>query len=62
MCPLNDSICYLNESQNSAVDRTFQVKIHQNHHRQPLKDIRRGLHGMFDDVLNQARDDLVEAS
>ena len=44
---------------NAAVDRIFQVKIHQQHHGQRLNDVRRGLHEMFNGVLNQARGDLV---
>ena len=46
-------------AKNAAVDRTFQVKIHQQHHGQRLNDVRRGLHEMFNGVLNQARGDLV---
>ena len=46
-------------AKNSAVDRTCHVRIHQQHHGQRLNDVRRGLHEMFDDVLNQSRSDLA---
>ena len=46
-------------AKNAAVDWTYQVKIHQQHHGQRLNDVRDGLHQMIDDVLNQARGDLA---
>ena len=38
-------------AKNAAVDTTFQVKVDDRYHGQRLRDIRRGLHGMFEDIL-----------
>lgn len=46
-------------AKNAAVDRTFLVRIHQDHRGQRLIDIRRGLHQMFQDLLDQVRGDLA---
>ena len=46
-------------AKNAAVDRTYQVKVAEYHHGERLKDIKDGLHQMFDQVLNEARGDLA---
>ena len=42
-------------AKNAAVDTTFQVKVNDRYRGQRLRDIRRGLHGMFEDILQEAR-------
>ena len=44
---------------NVAIDKTYQVKVDEEHHRQRLEDIRDGLHRMFERVLEEARCDSV---
>ena len=46
-------------AKNAAVDRTYQVKVHEQHNGERLQDIRDGLHQMFEDVLHEARGDLA---
>ena len=46
-------------AKNAAVDRTYQVKVDERYHGQELRDVREGLHNMFQDVLNEARGDLA---
>ena len=46
-------------AKNAAVNRTYQVKVHEQHNGERLQDIRDGLHQMFDDVLHEARGDLA---
>ena len=46
-------------AKNAAVDRTYQVHIHEDYRGQRLRDIRQGLHRMFEDILDQARGDLA---
>ncbi len=46
-------------AKNAAVDRTYKIKIDEQYQGQRLIDIQRGLHDMFDDVLDQARGDLA---
>ena len=46
-------------AKNAAVDRTYQVKINEEHHGERLENIRDGLHQMFDHVLQEARGDLA---
>ena len=46
-------------AKNAAVDTTFQVKVNDRYRGQRLRDIRRGLHGMFEDILQEARGDLA---
>ena len=43
----------------AAVDRTYQVHIHEYYRGQRLRDICQGLHRMFEDILDQARGDLA---
>ena len=47
-------------AKNAAVDRTYQVKVDEQHHGERLEDMRDGLHQMFDHMLNEdlARNDL----
>ena len=44
---------------NAAVDTTYQVQINDRYRGQRLRDIRRGLHRMFEDILDEARGDLL---
>ena len=44
---------------NAAVDTTYQVQIDDRYRGQRLRDIRRGLHRMFEDILDEARGDLL---
>ena len=44
----------------AAVDRTYQVKVDEQHHGERLDDIRDGLYQMFDHVLNEAWGNLAE--
>ena len=44
---------------NAAVDTTYQVQIDDRYRGQRLRDIRRGLHRMFEDILDEARGDLM---
>ena len=46
-------------AKNSAVDTTYQVQINDRYGGQRLRDIRRGLHRMFEDILDEARGDLA---
>ena len=46
-------------SKNAAIDTTFQVKVNNRYHGQHLREIRRGLHGMFEDILQEAHGDLA---
>ena len=46
-------------AKNAAVDTTFQVKVNDRYRGQRLRHIRRGLHGMFEDILQEARGDLA---
>ncbi len=46
-------------AKNAAVDRTYKVKISEQHEGQRLNDIVDDLHRMFDDILDQARGDLA---
>ena len=46
-------------TKNAAVDRTYQVQIHENYRDQRLLDIRQSLHRMFEDILEEARGDLA---
>ena len=46
-------------AKNAAVDRTYQVKIDEEHHGERLEDIREGLHQMFHHVLQEARGNLA---
>ena len=46
-------------AKNAAVDRTYQVKIDEEHHGERLEDIREGLHQMFYHVLQEARGNLA---
>ena len=46
-------------AKNAAVDRTYQVKIDEEHHGERLEDIREGLHQMFHQVLQEARGNLA---
>ena len=41
-------------AKNAAVDRTYQVKIDEEHHGERIEDIREGLHQMFHHVLQEA--------
>ena len=45
-------------AKNAAIDMTHQVKASDKYRGQCLRDIRRGLHGMFEDILQEARGDL----
>ena len=42
-----------------AIDKTYQVKVDEEHSGQRLEDIRDGLHRMFERVLEDARYELV---
>ena len=44
---------------NAAVDTTYQVQIDDRYQGQRLRDIRRGLHRMFEDILDEACRDLA---
>ena len=46
-------------AKNAAVDTTYQVQINDIYRGQRLRDIRRGLHRMFEDILDEARRDLL---
>ena len=46
-------------AKNAAVDTTYQVQIDDRYRGQRLRDIRRGLHRMFEDILDEARGDLA---
>ena len=46
-------------AKNAAVDTTYQVQIDDRYQGQRLRDIRRGLHRMFEDILDEARGDLM---
>ena len=46
-------------TKNAAVDTTYQVQIDDRLRGQRLRDIRRGLHQMFEDILDEARGDLA---
>ena len=46
-------------AKNAAVDRTYQVKIDEEHHGERIEDIREGLHQMFHHVLQEARGNLA---
>ena len=41
-------------AKNAAVDTTFQVKVNDRYRGQRLRDIRQGLQGMFEDILQEA--------
>ena len=45
-------------AKNDAVDTTYQVQIDDRYRGQRLRDIRQGLHRMFEDILDEARGDL----
>ena len=46
-------------AKNAAIDTTYQVQIDDRYRGQRLRDIRRGLHQMFEDILDEARGDLA---
>jgi len=46
-------------AKNAAVDRTYQVKVDERYNGQQLRDVREGLHNLFQEALNQARGDLA---
>ena len=46
-------------AKNAAIDTTFQVKVNDRYRGQRLRDIRLGLHGMFEDILQEALGDLA---
>ena len=46
-------------AKNVTIDTTYQVKFSDRYQGQRLRDIRRGLHRMFKDILQEARGDLV---
>ena len=46
-------------AKNAAVDTTYQVQIDDRYRGQRLRDVQRGLHSMFEDVLDEARGDLA---
>ena len=46
-------------AKNAAVAITYQVQINDRYRRQCLRDIRRGLHRIFEDILEEARGDLA---
>ena len=46
-------------AKNAAIDTTYQVQIDDRYQGQRLRDIRRGLHRMFEDILDEARGDLA---
>ena len=46
-------------AKNAAIDTTYQVQINDRYRGQHLRDIRRGLHRMFEDILDEARGDLA---
>ena len=46
-------------AKNAAVDTTYQVQIDDRYRGQGLRDIRRGLHHMFEDILNEESGDLA---
>ena len=46
-------------AKNAAIDTTFQVKVNDRYRGQRLRDIRRGLHSMFEDILQEACGDLA---
>ena len=46
-------------AKNTAVDTTYQVQIDNRYRGQHLRDIRRGLHQMFEDILDEAPGDLA---
>ena len=46
-------------AKNAAVDTTYQVQIDDRYRGQRLRDIRRVLHRMFLDILDEARGDLL---
>ena len=46
-------------AKNAAVDTTYQVQIDDRYLGQRLRDIRQGLHQMFEDILDEARGDLA---
>ena len=41
-------------AKNATVDRTYKVKIDEEHHEEHIEDIRDCLHQMFDHVLQEA--------
>ena len=43
----------------NAIDITYQVQIDDRYRGQRLRDIRRRLHRMFEDILDEARGDLA---
>ena len=47
-------------AKNAAKDTTYQVQIDVTYRGQRLRDIRRGLHRMFEDILDEAREDLAD--
>ena len=47
-------------AKNATVDTTYQVKVSDRYQGQRLRDIRRGLHGMVKDILQEARGDLAD--
>ena len=46
-------------AKNAAIDTTYQVQIDDRYRGQRLRDIRRGLHQMVEDILDEARRDLA---
>ena len=46
-------------AKNAAIDTTCQVQIDDRYRGQGFRDIRRGLHRMFEDILDEARGDLA---
>ena len=46
-------------AKNAAIGTTYQVQIDDRYRGQRLRDIRRGLHRMFEDILDEARGDLA---
>ena len=46
-------------AKNAAVDTTYQVQIDDRYRGQRLRDIRQGLHRIFEDILDEARGDLA---
>ena len=46
-------------AKNAAVDTTYQVQMDDRYRGHRLRDIRRGLHRMFEDILDEARGDLA---
>ena len=46
-------------AKNAAIDITYQVQINDRYRGQRLRDIRRGLHRMFEDILDEALRDLA---